>query len=105
MRYSKKRLEKFKKQQEKYGFDERETYSLYQTVAEFIHPRLKMLRKLHCDFPSKIGSIEKWDQYLDEMIWLFESISKDGNCIKDSDKDRAEKAWNLFCEYYRDLWW
>lgn len=39
------RLKKFRKQREKYGFDNSELWNLNTTIAKFILPRLKAFRK------------------------------------------------------------
>lgn len=36
------RIKKFEKQYNKYGFDERETWSLYYVISIFIYTRLKL---------------------------------------------------------------
>jgi hypothetical protein len=92
----------WKEQKEKYGFDEREVWSLYYRIALFIYPRLKM----YSEIPSRpIGMTnEQWKEILDQMLTAFEIIIKD-EINKDSNEKIVRKGLKRFFKYFLYLWW
>lgn len=92
----------WKEQKEKYGFDEREVWSLYYRIALFIYPRLKM----YSEIPSRpIGMTnEQWKEILDQMLTAFEIIIKD-EINKNSNEKIVRKGLKRFFKYFLYLWW
>ena len=114
----------------KYGFNPRECWSLDLSIAEYVLPRLKYLKKVKhgtpCDmFPKnylgsnlsntdnkKCEKIEaaaekKWDEIMDKMILSFELIVKDEwDTIEEYkvQQKKIEEGLNLFAKHFRSLW-
>jgi hypothetical protein len=128
-------IDKFKKRKMKIRIDPYDTWSMDHTLAHIIHPMLVQLKNHHCgscqvdpeDTPhiepdpeaSKYDDPkvhERWDWVLDEMIWTFESLTKDDEFdlfFKDGEWDmegrdkyeeRIKNGLRLFGKYYRGLW-
>ena len=112
------------------GFDDSETWSLDDTIAKFILPRLKRFRELELKgVPGNISKLtweeeqklsekeaeahweqmeKDWNEILDKMILAFETIVKDDwkdiNDMKNQEKNINE-GLSLFAQYLRGLWW
>lgn len=80
-----------------------EIWCLYLTVINFMLPRLIKFREYHKDFPAG-SSEEKWNEILDEIIWMSEEIVKNEGTCGIEDVERFKEAYKLFCEYFLDLW-
>ena len=108
-----KRIKKYAKQRKQRGFDDTETWSLDQTVAKFVLPRLKRFKEVNNGFPALLKS-DEWDAILDKMIDGFECVLKrecwaleyteDQKEWKKVDK-RARDGLRLFAKHFRELWW
>lgn len=95
-----KRQKIWKEQRSKYGFDEREFWSLKTTFAAFVYPRLKMFSEGFHSFPLGL-SPEKWKEILDKMLYSFGAILKDEST---EDYSKVEEGLDLFRQYFFDLW-
>lgn len=116
-----------KKQLKKFGayVNPREVWNLDVTLAKYIIPRLKLLKKIQHGYPGKgdMDTPEKWDEALDKMIKAFELHLKmvdlnddyfdksegDGKWHADMNKIEADEAivkegLYLFAEWYGSLW-
>lgn len=111
----------FKKQRLKYGFDASELWSLRNTIAKFIYPRLKEFRnQLHgcpCRF-DKNGEMLKmdemmkmWADELDEMLFAFHYYANEDDItlklgFEEMKKmmPRVNRGMNLFVKQYNHLW-
>ena len=103
------RQEYWKKEQKKYGFDERQTWNLNQTIICFLYPRLKMYQKYNYGYPCNLTS-EKWENIIQEMIDGFEAHLKfkdeDWTLEKDQEvHQKTQKSFDLLAKYWDDLWW
>ncbi len=110
------------KQRRKQGFIDEDTYSLYNPIAEFVLPRLRVFRK------HAFGHIESrdgihvltWCQMVDRMIWSMNEIVERDGCPPDDiprgtfeEEDRKRKVYyaqrreglTLFGRYFMGLWW
>jgi len=86
------------------GFDDSETWSLDQTIAEFALPRLKVFKNLNKSHPEQFTH-QEWKDIIDEMIYAMEYYSDlDNNMIKNFDYTRIQKGCKLFGEYFGHLW-
>ena len=102
---SRKHLRLWKKQRLERGFDDSECWNLDCTFGMFIVPRLKVLRRNHNGYPDELGSGEKWDKVLDEMIWAFDMASKHFEYDwTEEDVKRIKKGLKLFAKFYLHLW-
>jgi len=101
-----KREKKFKKQRIARGFDDSETWSLRDTIANFILPRLKVFRESTCCYPGNLQNSEEWDAILLKIERTFVLVVDDRTYLwtKKDIKD-YNKGMKLFTEYFMDLWW
>jgi len=112
-----------------------ELWSLHNTLAEYIYPRLKAFRDNHCGGPNigrqrgwKNGSFyskgkygpkyrknlcfKYWDEIMDKMVLAFElTLSSDDWDCYPNDKEykkrwsQIEEGFSLFAKYFHCLWW
>lgn len=98
--------EKWNKQKEEFGFDDRETWCLKSVFALFIFPRIKrFVDREPMSFPIGI-TYEKWLEILNKMARSFELVILDdvGTINIDDYNDEVEEGLKLFAEYYFHLW-
>ena len=88
------------------GWDDSDTWGLSVTHAQWIEPRLRRFKELNNGFPGGIPE-EKWNEYLDKMIFAFSLIGKDlWDWETDKEKvDQVNEGLDLFRQWYFDLWW
>ena len=101
------RQDKWKEQRKQYGFDEREVWSLKNTLAAFIYPRLKFFAENTRSQPIRYAD-EKWELMLEKMAKAFEYVIKDEVDIDNFDfaavYDEFKEGMKLFSENFLDLW-
>ncbi len=97
-------------QRRKWGFDERELWSLDDTIAKFVLPRLKVFRNNTGGYPGVFSGDpkgqEKWEAIIDQMIFGLNYVAS-GDCYKfldDKTHKKAQKGLRLFGEWFMDLW-
>lgn len=96
----------WKKQREKRGFDDRDTWSLDHTLGKWLAPRLKRYKEVNCI----VGPTDKgrnWDQILDEMIFAYDFLGSERRWDSFDKKEwkRVESGLKLFAKYCTSLWW
>lgn len=85
------------------GWDDSETWSMDQSLAKIILPRLHTFRDIKNSHPHSL-SMDAWNKHLDEMIWGFHWFA-DGKQYSYNEKAaRAHDAIELFGKYYKYLW-
>jgi hypothetical protein len=104
-----KKLEKYKKQRDKNGFDDTETWYLDKTFALFLIPRLKRFIQVNNGFPNG-ETIESYNEKLNFIVDSFEEYYQDENVevSLELEKERlsnAKKAVAILGELWFDLWW
>lgn len=88
------------------GWDESDWWSLDITISKFVLPRLKEFRDKTISHPSDT-SMTEWRSILDDMIYAHEYKA---NQFSDEfehenwDWSRVKRGFELFGQYYRDLW-
>jgi CRISPR/Cas system CSM-associated protein Csm2 small subunit len=92
------RVEEYKKQRIKRGFDDTECWNLDTTILQFVLPRLKRFRECTIGYPSEFESLENWTECLDKMIDNIDKIIK-------SEEDADYEGFELFKKYFFNLWW
>jgi len=98
-----KRERKYSKQRMERGFDDSETWSLYNSISKFTLPRLMEFKKLKCGYPACFNKPKEWDIILDKMIKAFELINKDDS---DTIDDKlVDEGLKLFAKWFFALWW
>lgn len=110
-------------QRRRWGFDERELWSLDCTILKFVLPRLKVFRKNVHGYPDygAITSMEDWEAALDKMIAAMQiivdkdypfnwAINTDYETLSDERKletdnyHKVQEGLHLFFEYFQNLW-
>jgi hypothetical protein len=92
------------------GFSDADLWSLDYTIAKFVLPRLKAFREMNGAYPGTepMGTDEKWDAALDEMIWAMQFVVDDFKCdaeINSENYDRCQKGLELFGRWFCSLWY
>lgn len=110
LRKDDRRQSRYRKQRDKRGFDDTETWSLDTTLAKFLLPRLKRFIEVNVGRP--IGMSEKrWDMIIKIMIRGFELHASGAEWRTDDATEsikierRIKSAWRLLGKYGRHLWW
>lgn len=97
----------FSKQRLERGFDSSELWSLRDTIADFILPRLKAFAKDPCGYPGFFNHEKEWIEVLNKMIKAFEISKKDTDgyeIVTDDEWKDWEKGMSLFHEHFLNLW-
>lgn len=94
--YSKQRIER--------GFDDSETWSLRDTIANFIIPRLERYEEIAKDF------LQREPELVDDINLFLESmklISRDnGSCFwTKEEQEIVERGLEAFPKIFMSLWW
>jgi hypothetical protein len=97
----KKHKKKLRKQLAKHGLDQSEVWALDVTLAKFILPRLKLLRKTHHGYPPNLTD-STWKETLKKMENSFQ-ITIDGTLCEDN-RLQYTLGLNLFAQYFPHLW-
>lgn len=87
------------------GFDDRETWSLETTIAEYILPRLVRFKEINNCHPHDMTE-KQWDAYLSDMIYAmrFSALQWETN-ESDWDFVRIENGRESLFKFYGHLWW
>lgn len=96
------RQKKWKKQQKKYGFDERDTWALNLRIVAFVYPRLKMLKKIFKRMGVKEYDPDAWSDIC-RILEGFEAYLKDGISIEAQNK--CQESMNLLAKVWSWLSW
>ena len=100
-----KREDDYSKQRIERGFDDSETWSLDNTISNFIIPRLRRFNEVTPNHPPDM-SMQEWTSKIDKMIEAFELNIKDTNSfISDDERKKITEGLDLFREYFFNLWW
>lgn len=96
----------FRKQRIKYGFDDSETWSLRDTIGNFIIPRLERYLEIMDD----IGENEYSKQHIKDakkFLKAMKLVTRDnGVCLfSDEEKKQLEKGLRKFPDIFMGLWW
>jgi hypothetical protein len=85
------------------GFDDSETWSLRDTIANFTIPRLERYIELAGEFLAEPELIEDAKKLLDALQLIARN---DGICIFDEDEEkRVEEGLGVFPKVFMGLWW
>jgi hypothetical protein len=99
-----KREEKFIEQRKERGFDDSETWSLRDTIGNFIIPRLERYEEIAKDFlkrdPELVNDIES---FLNAM----KLITRDnGACLfTEEEEKQVQEGLEKFPKVFMSLWW
>ena len=94
--YSKQRIER--------GFDDSETWSLRDSIANFIIPRLERYEEIAKDFLKREPELT---EDIDYLLRAMKLIARDnGVCIFNEEEERiVEKGLESFPKVFMSLWW
>ena len=86
---------------------EKDCYSLDYTFCRWIIPRLKWYIKYQQSYPTRCGSLENWNNILQEMVDGFQEYVDRYLCplTKEDEGDKLHKSLDLFKEYFCNLWY
>jgi hypothetical protein len=100
------REEVFIQQRSERGFDDSETWSLRDTIANFILPRIKRFDEIKRGTPIGMTE-EEWSVILNKMILSFELIARNNGAmiLSDEEMEKMEEGLDLFKEHFLSLWW
>lgn len=97
------------------GWDDREIWSLDHTFAEWVVPRLELLRERKHGVPASMfegdaddeasfaEAEKRWNEVMDKMIYGFKLKAAEDYCWIKKIKE-YEEAKRLFCEHLDSLW-
>lgn len=95
----------FSKQRIERGFDDSETWSLDNTISNFIIPRLRRFNEIKPNYPPDL-SMSEWTDKINKMIEAFELNIKDTNSfISEDEQEKITEGLDLFRQYFFNLWW
>lgn len=94
-------------QRREHGFDERETWCLYLSMAEWLLPRMQMLQHQMTDRMSWGDmSQQECNQILIEIVAAFEIIVKSkGGLITPEQQPIIDRGLDQFRKHFFALWW
>lgn len=94
----------FREQRITRGFDDSETWSLRDTIANFILPRLKRHREI---IENKIGDTYGLYKKIDLSIRAFELVVRDNGSTIWTEQETKEyqKGIKAFQDVFMRLWW
>ena len=103
------RNQKWEKEREQYGFDERETWNLDFTFFCWLYERLKRYKEISpVDLSCKIVKVNNEEKNLEEWVNLMISNSKDlilANIYSEENIKLAEFTIEIFKQTIFYLWW
>jgi hypothetical protein len=99
-----KREKEYSKQRNKFGFDDSETWSLRDTIANFIIPRLERYEEISKEFLIRdeelIKNIEKF------LIAMKLTARDEGSLILTKEEDKQlDEGLDAFPKIFLTLWW
>lgn len=99
-----KRDEEYAHQRKKYGFDDSETWSLRDTIANFIIPRLERYEEIANDFLIREPQLK---EDINSFLLAMKLLTRDsGACIfTEEEETQVEKGLNAFPKMFMSLWW
>lgn len=100
-----KRHKRWARQRKELGYDTTELWSLTDTIASFIVPRLYAFKRLRAGHPACMKDKE-WDAILGKMIRAFELVRRDNGMwfFTDAEWGEVDEGLDLFRRWYFSLW-
>lgn len=94
----------YKKQRIERGFDDSETWSLRDSIADFIIPRLERYEEIANDFLIRD---EKLVSEISSFLLALKLIQRDsGICIfTEEERKQVEEGLSYFQNIFMSLWW
>lgn len=97
---------KYSEQRKTRGFDDSETWSLTDTIANFIIPRLERFDEVNIGYPPDL-TMRKWRNKIKSMIIAFKLIARDEGIriYTPEEEKQIDKGLKNFRDYFMHLWW
>ena len=94
----------YAKQRVKRGFDDSETWSLTDTIANFMLPRLKRFIEIDADVTERDPA---WDKDMQNIIAMLELAVRDkgSRIYSQVELARINTGLNAFKRQFMNLWW
>lgn len=96
------RLKEFKKQYNKYGFDDSVTWSLDYMLVKWLTPRLERLIEIDKEFIDEPELIKDFETML-KGFKLY--ISDEFDEFNSKHMKKIDKSFKLLAKNYRGMWW
>lgn len=90
------RLELYEKQREERGFDDTETWSLDNSLFQYLHPRLKRLVEIR----KKTFAANERTDALERLCVILDEWS-----LKGTDSLLPEEAYKILSDNLHNMWW
>ncbi len=99
-----KRNASYARQRIKHGFDDSETWSLTDTIANFVLPRLKRFIVIHNEC---VCHCKSWDKDMQNIVAMLELAVRDKGSRIYSQTELAQinTGLNAFKRQFMNLWW
>lgn len=83
-----------------------ELWSLDNTLAKYIYPRLEAYKKITYARPGDL-TVAQWDAVLSKMLFSFAMIKADDwpSAFDESINKEVQEGLKLFAEYFTALWY
>lgn len=99
------RIELFTEQYNERGFDDSETWSLYNSILSYAIPRLKRFREINPCFPMGMDENE-WNEIIDSIIIAFEILNNSDFIIYTVEQKKLiNDGMEAFSKNITRLWW
>ena len=97
---------KFKEQRIERGFDDSETWSLTDTICNFIIPRLKRFMECATYIPAS-HTPDEWNDVLNKILLALELITRDNGSriFTVEEYKQIDEGLDLFRKWFLSLWW
>lgn len=88
------------------GFDDSETWSLTDTICNFIIPRLIRFKEINASTPAQLTE-EEWNDILNKMIIAFQLTTRDNGSRNwtNYESKQINEGLDLFRKWFMHLWW
>lgn len=96
---------KWSYQRIKYGYCDRDIWSLDYTLANYIAATVTCLEEKRAGYPGKITD-EEWSQILKSIATdFYMSVDDDDYFISGPNEVRLQEGFHLLQKWFYDLWW
>lgn len=104
----------WEKQQEEYGFDERDTWNLDHTMLELLYERIKMFIEVSETMNHDLNKVTvdgeelPFPEVVDNLLELCETVIRNNNTFEIDFDEQAEiekKIWSIWAQTFQSFWW
>lgn len=104
----------WEKQQEEYGFDERDTWNLDHTMLELLYERIKMFIEVSETMNHDLNKVTvdgeelPFPEVVDNLLELCETVIRNNNTFEIDFDEQAEiekKIWSIWAQTFQSFCW